>query len=94
MKLFLKRNDTLKCAFFFYDINADLNFVFSCNLLNIETISIQERTVGFNWKYFMFYDHYFVSGKDYIKLINKNKFLFKNIYILGLARASLLKKKK
>jgi hypothetical protein len=91
-KFFLQKNDSIKVAFFFYDINADLNLVFSCNLLNIETISIQERTVGYHWTPFMFFDHYFVSGKKYYKLINKNKFSFKNIYVSGLVRASLLKK--
>jgi hypothetical protein len=93
-KTFLKNNQKLKCAFFFYDINADLNLVFSCNLLNIETISLQERAASFNWKYFMFYDHYFISGKDFINLTSKNKFFFKNKYTLGLVRSNLLKKKK
>jgi hypothetical protein len=91
-KLFLSKNDTIKAAFFFYDINADLNLVFSCNLLNIETISIQERTVGYHWTPFMFFDHYFISGKKYSKLINKNKFSYKNTYVSGLVRSALLKK--
>jgi hypothetical protein len=91
-KLFLNKNNTIKAAFFFYDINADLNLVFSCNLLNIETISIQERTVGYHWTPFMFFDHYFISGKKYSKLINKNKFSYKNTYVSGLVRSALLKK--
>lgn len=42
----------------------------------------------------MCFDHYFASGKNFNKLIKKNKFSFKNIYTSGLMRADLLKNKK
>jgi len=90
----LKKNNTLKLIYVFFDIVCPKTFLFAANQLNIKTLSTQERLLSHVYTNPLFYDFYLTTGNVFKDILSKKNYLIGNYEAIGLPRTSLMKIKK
>ena len=93
-KKFLKQFKNLKYLYVFYDILFPRFFLFTANILGIQTISSQERINGYLYTAPLFFNYYFVTGNFFKKKFTDEGYIVDKYFNLGMPRSSLIKENK